>query len=943
MIPILAFSQKEAKVSGYVIARESNKPLANSSIILQPGENKTKTDFSGYFEFQTVDTGNYSLLAKNGIQKPKFITDLKVGLENSKIQYIILRNINIISDLDINDTVDSDLENNFAQNNFRKNSISETEEINSSGKSAFSDINAAETARRLNQFLIQNNQSALIRGMNERYTTYNLNGFSYPAINFKRQGFAFATYSTDFIDNIRVIKTFSPEYKSEFGSGVVEINTIKIPAKNFTTLAIQGSLVPKTTTKDFLYNCESDNDILGIDKDDSRSLPSNFPNTQSFVDSVNSFNPIGERGTDQFRKLNDNWATKSKTASPDLNLQLTSGTVFKSGKNAFGLIIGLTYLNANNFSENTRQNYTNDTLKRDSVTKSLYSNQIDWTGAINLGYKIGNHSIISFRNQFGVNTIDQTRISDGSLFLSKIKTNVINNREYQYFTHQTLNSQLDGEHQIRIKNYKFGFNWSTNFNDVSRNAPDNRLIQSSKDTTSFDFDGNPIIPKFKVNPRATRNFSKSFENVSSGKFSFRLPINFINFKNELSFGGFSEERNVVFTARNFFYEPNIDNITDSLLNLPIDSIFLNANLNPFRFYGNESLATNAYQAGTKITAFHASLENNITNYIRLNYGFRFEKFEQNFNLINAKDSLDTTKMLFGDTSYNRFFPSFNVQINLNNRETLRFSFSRTINRPEFNELSPLGLYDFNTGFTTFGNPNLRPAIINSYDFRYELYTKNGDNFTLGAFYKRINDAIELIQYKNNLNAAEIPLLIWVNAPEAKTYGLELSANRNLRFIDKAFGSNFFSNFSAYTALLISKSAVNYSGTSGITGQGFELKPMNGSSPILVNAGLVYDCHPLGLNAGFVYNYSSKKLLFVSNQNNGETFQNAQNFLDIHVAKDIGRLNIRLAVQNLFAKNSYMYRNDLKDFNSDGYQSKDRIVQTFRTTPIYSLRLAFRFY
>ena len=95
------------------------------------------------------------------------------------------------------------------------------------------------------------------------------------------------------------------------------------------------------------------------------------------------------------------------------------------------------------------------------------------------------YSIISFRNQFGVNTIDQTRISDGSLFLSKIKTNVINNREYQYFTHQTLNSQLDGEHQIRIKNYKFGFNWSTNFNDVSRNAPDNRLIQSSKSYSKF--------------------------------------------------------------------------------------------------------------------------------------------------------------------------------------------------------------------------------------------------------------------------------------------------------------------------------------------------------------------------------------------------------------------------------------------------------------------------
>ncbi len=957
-----SYSQNNVKLSGFVHTSETNFALKQVSITLLPNGLEVFTDYKGYYEFKNLSKGTYSLQVRDGIHKPKLINELIIEDNLNVVVDFTLRDINLSSDLDINDTSAAFVENYYAQNNFRRNSVSEVEEIHSRNKFSFNDISAAESARRLNQVLLQNSQSALVRGMNERYTSYNLHGFTFPSIDFTQQGFSFSAYPTELLNDIKVIKTYSPNYKAEFGSGVIEINTIKIPAKNFTTIAVQGSNIPNTTSKDFLYNRKSESDYLGLDKDDSRSLPNSFPNVQTFVDSVNSELSL-VKGTDEIRKLNGDWGIKKRNASPDLNLQLTNGTVFKLGKDAIGLVLSLNYLNANRIANNTTQRIINDTLKRDSIGNDIYSNKVDWAGTINLGYQIGKHSTISFRNQIGINSLDQTKISDGSSFVNKTRTDFVQNYQYQYQTHQSFNSQLDGEHKIGIKNYQFDVNWAVNYNDVYRNEPDTRTINSLKDTIPVFIDDTVLVkPKFKVSPNATRDFRLSYEKVKSGKIDFRLPINFINSRNALSFGAFYEERKVDFRSRNFRYEQNlVDDVNvDSVFALPFDSIFQNQNINYQTLIAKELPFSKAFKPETKITAFHVSLENNITDFIKLNYGFRYEKFEQKFNLLNSKDSLDikqnilvfapedslkndTNFVQYGDTSYNRFFPSINIQFKINDRERFRISFSRTINRPNFNELFTQGFYDFNTAFTSFGNQKLTFAILNNYDFRYQLYTANGDNFTIGAFYKKIDNPIELVEFVKP--GGPIPFstsLIWVNAATAKQTGLELSANRNLKFIDKAFGSNFFKNFMAYAAIQISESKVNYSGTLLKTGQNLTNKPMNGQVPLLLNAGLVYDCRPLGLNAGFIFNSYSRRLLYVSNRG-GDVFQSAQNLLDLHVAKDIGRLNIRAAVQNVFAQNTYYYRNFVKEFNSDSYQSKDQALQIFRTTPIYSLRLALRLY
>ena len=145
---------------------------------------------------------------------------------------------------------------------------------------------------------------------------------------------------------------------------------------------------------------------------------------------------------------------------------------------------------------------------------------------------------------------------------------------------------------------------------------------------------------------------------------------------------------------------------------------------------------------------------------KMQAGLRAEKAYQIPNLIS-----DSIRIV---NDYFNFFPSAHLRYELKPKSELSLSYSRRIKRASANELNPFTNYSdpFNL---QFGNPNLRPEYIHSFDLTYSLEKKKL-TLTSALFYRHSNDVISRFKefYPNNTSA-----VTYMNIAQTKALGGEL--------------------------------------------------------------------------------------------------------------------------------------------------------------------------
>ncbi len=95
-----------------------------------------------------------------------------------------------------------------------------------------------------------------------------------------------------------------------------------------------------------------------------------------------------------------------------------------------------------------------------------------------------------------------------------------------------------------------------------------------------------------------------------------------------------------------------------------------------------------------------------------------------------------------DSSYTNFLPSLNLKLDINDELLARFSYSKTLTRPEFELLAPsLNIVNATQSIASFGNPNLEPYLADNVDLSLEWYFGDASALTASLFYKEIDDFI----------------------------------------------------------------------------------------------------------------------------------------------------------------------------------------------------------
>jgi outer membrane receptor protein involved in Fe transport len=177
------------------------------------------------------------------------------------------------------------------------------------------------------------------------------------------------------------------------------------------------------------------------------------------------------------------------------------------------------------------------------------------------------------------------------------------------------------------------------------------------------------------------------------------------------------------------------------------------------------------------------------------------------------------------------FPSISATANITDKLLFRLAAGKTVNRPEFREVSPFTFFSFEDNAMTYGNPSVVSSYITNTDARLEWYPTSEEIISIGAFYKDFQKPIE----SKILNTGSGWNYTFHNADKARSYGVELDIRKRLHELEHAGAFKFLSNLTFVINASLIKSIIK---TDSVL-EGAKERVLQGQSPYIVNFGAYY--------------------------------------------------------------------------------------------------------
>ncbi len=941
------------KIVGKIVDAKTGETLPGATVLIEGTTKGVSSDFDGNFSLGGLQPGKYILIASyitydnkkfvDVVVKENDVTDFNITLDQSSSQTLG----EVVVQAEMNK------ENTNTLFVMQKNNASVSDGISSESIKKTPDRSTSDVLKRVSGASIQDNKFAIIRGMSDRYNAAYLNGSPLPSSESDKRAFAFDIFPAGILDNLIIIKTATPDLPGDFAGGIILINTKNIPDKNSTTVSISGGYNSLTTFKDFKTYKGGKTDWLGID-DGSRQLPEGIPSTKEYSEITLNTDKI-----EHAKKINYDWSIQTKKALPNLNLQITQANIFKLFKRDFGSILAITYNNTNNTIISDRREFEEQgpvVQKFSDYKDSIYSNNILTSLLWNLSYKLNDNNQISLKNLYSINSDDRVIARKGISDASIVATPVWERSNVRFYKQSSIYSgQITGEHFV--PKTKIKLKWIGGLSDIIRDVPNLRKMVYQK-TTALENDSvkySAIIQDEGVIPTSAGSmfFSKTKERIYSIKYEASKTFEIYKTKHEIKLGGFNQYRDRSFEARLLGYSwykkgSQIKSYKDSLAYLTEDQIFAPTSIGiingPGKYDGGFKLSEattyiDSYNASSTLNAGFLMIDSRF-NKLRFIYGLRIESYMQSLKTFNVEYSTKTR-----DTTVIDFLPSINAVWSVTEKINIRAAYYRTINRPEFRELAPFNFYDFETNYQISGNEKLQRATINNYDLRFEYYPrKPGQIFSVSAFYKDLTNAIEQIAGNGQIRS-----ITFENVPKATNVGLELEYRVLLSTIFKSDSSRFLNGTTLFTNFSYVKSAVDVSKLNNV-----DPRPLQGQSPIIINAGLQYIDSKYDFGISLSYNYVGKRIVTVGNTDEPNIWENPRHVLDLQLSKTFKeKLEIKLNVRDAIAQNLIFYQ----DINKNGKLDKssladnkefehastsDNIMVNTKLAPTISLSVSYKF-
>lgn len=776
------------------------------------------------------------------------------------------------------------------------------------------DSDAAAAAKRVTGLTIEGGKYVYVRGLSDRYSKTTINKAEIPGLDPNRNAVQLNLFPTNMIENMKVIKSFTPDLPGSFTGGLVDIETKDFPEQfTFQFSSALGYNTASSFKGDFLTYEGGGSDNLGFD-DGIRERPSSTGSIPSLFVENDRLEKIG-------KSFNKEMDVSEKKSSLNQSYSLSVGNQTKLFGRGLGFVAGLSY--SKRYDHRDEEAFTNryeltgnvddvNELNAQRTLKDIQSKEnVLWGAIANLSYKITpNHKLgfVYLRNQNGIKS---ATLQEGEIPADQPDL-YFQTRALEYEESSLTSYQTKGEHYFEgLKKLKV--DWLYAFSQSNQSQPDLRYFSNDYTVDDVTEDTTYKI-QASLYPVPTRFYRELNQTTSDAKINFEFNIKEKDGKaSKIKFGSAMLQKERILTENRYNYRSQgfltyngsvSEFLNDSNMVLPSAG-------NPVSDYLYIEDATerrNSYSADQSVFAGYIMGDIWATKKLRIVTGARLETTDI---IVRSFDKDEKV----GNLKEADILPALNTTYALTEKSNLRAAYSRTLARPTFREIAPFATYDFSTNWIIVGNPDLERTLVNNFDLRYELFPKFGEIISFGAFYKSFTSPIELVFNTKAQNEE----LTWRNIENATVYGAEFEIKKKLGFL-----SDSVNIFSAGGNLTYVFSEV------GIDAQELELiratdanaddtRSLFGQSPYIINLYLGYNNDSLGLSANLTYNVSGEKIAVVIVGATPNVYQQPFHQLDFNISKKLGNhFSLKFKAQNILnplVKKTYTYKDEEYIFNS----------------------------
>ena len=825
-------------IKGTVLDKQTKEPLTGATIQITGTAQGVVADIDGNYTLN-VNDGTYTITVRYIGYKDILLNSIKVKAET-------LLNFEMESDAqalgEVSVVAKKNLEGERALQMERQKATLAIENLGAKEMSIKGISNVEEGVKKITGISIASAGQLIVRGLGDRYSTTTLNGLPIASPNPDNKLIPLDIFPASTVQNITVSKVYDASAFADYSGAHIDISTKENVGSDFLSISFNAGGKFNTLGKDF-YRMDRDGSLFKTPSLD-----------QKLIDmSLTDFEEYARHN----RLFNTSFQVSKKTALPEFGGNIGFGKRFTLGGNEVSVLGSIGVSNdlqtMDNASIRTLE-ATGNTLNE--FNYDSYSNELKIAALGNLGYGFRTSDHIGYTFFYARNAIDTYMRREGVDYEDH---HLIGSNNVTHI-YSLQNHQVNGKHYF---GKQWDLNWSGSYSKTSSDEPDRRQVMFIREDDQ--------IKLFKLNRQETMRYFGSLnedEWVGDLTASYRFGDN-----NKLQAGFTYKDKNRDYMGTRFYYNlnklnPTITDIydTDSFLNMENvenGSITIDRKKQP----------KDSYTAGNSIYAGYIATEYYPVAPLLVNLGVRYEISKQWVDYYT-----DGGKAERSELNKNDLFPSLNMKYQMNEKNSLRFAFSRTVTRPSFIEMAPF-LYQESYGSAQIrGNADLQNGYNYNIDLRYELFEKNGDMLSITAYYKHLKAPIERVQTLSGGSAVHS----FRNADNGMATGVEIEFRKEI-VKDLRFGVN---GSYMYTNVKLPEGGA-YTNSQ---------RALQGASPYLANADLTYSpafSNDRQLSVALLYNLQGPRIHSVGISGLGDIKQQPVHTLNFTSSY---RFNRRFAVK-----------------------------------------------
>lgn len=855
-----ATSINAGTIKGRIIDSYTHETIVGASILVDNQKYNTISDVNGNYVLSDLPVGKYVIHAKSLGYKESQKQEIAITNSTDIISFDIYLKPSAVALDEVDITGKANKETDISARYDERIAPNVINIISAKTIESLPDQNVADIMQRVSGVSMTknsfgSNSNLMVRGMPPRYNSVLVDGVSLPSTSQSGRTVSLDIFGSELVGRIEVNKSMMPDLEASSIGGTVNIKMKQAPDTGYLKLQLASGY------NQYYFN----HSIYTFDNSSVMAKDFYEKNGPTYLADESVF-------------PRQNLIIKSKRALPDLNLNITGGNRFFNKKLGTMFAVGVQSTSLANTYDATSYSpaFKTDLPSPQTAEHQEFSKkQRRLGGYAKLDYQFNRNNQVSlYSSFFQMNELRARKFAD--LQLSENSQTYIRPIETQTETDNSgiLSISLNGEHKL---SEKLNFDWTLLYATANAQSPDFARVDEAQAI------GYPVYLNYSLPMRRTWQW-----NVDQNKTGY---IN-INYKPTLfdhlflfKAGGMYRSKYRRNYANDYYFQPydlpsplayeNYPN--PDLLTVPMQN-----NENNQEKIGNAEQNPGNYRAWENVGAVYGMVNTVFWGKFQVLTGLRFETTyfhgESHQQSIQIPISITTQR-------YYDLFPSLHLTYKLSEKQNLRLSFYRSMNRPDFTELIPYS--DPRAGSTT-GNDKLKPSYGNCIDARYEIYPQREEVFTAGVFYKKIDNAIEeIVKSDDSKNIGNVPI-------PTTNYGLELV------FL-KYFGNLGISANYTYTQSKISAQAITFIiKDSAVVANPLinYTRTLIGQSPHLFNVSITYQTR-WGFKSAITYTMQGSNLIGVDGHFHYNRYQDTYHNLGLTLEQKINkRMFINAKVSNL---------------------------------------------